>query len=425
MNKKVLLIPLALLLVISLIAAGCPTPTPTTTPPTTPPPTTPTTPAPPAKDKIVLGQAIALSGPYATGAGITQVAPDDMWIKEVNDAGGIYVEEYGKKLPLELIRYDDTSDVGTQVRMTEKLILEDKVDFVLGPWSTAMWFALGPVLTQYKYPAIAPTVDSLQLKAMWQEIPYEFIILNQPAEKSVSMVELAKELGVKTMVAAHHQDLHGIEYASGVVPTLAGAGVDLLLYKTWPLGATDLTPMLKEMKALNPDAAFFFCYPDENFLLTQQAIEVGFSPKLFYSTIGIAFSPYRDMFGANVVEGVMGAGAWNPDVPYPGAKEFWDRMTAWSGPGGTDWYGNAWCYSAVQVLQQAIEIAGTLDREKIRDVIATETFDTVIGPVRFVNQFNIQSPGEVGQWQNGEFEIVAAKEKRTAEPIYPKPAWPK
>jgi branched-chain amino acid transport system substrate-binding protein len=347
-----------------------------------------------------------------------------MWIEEVNATGGIYVEEYGKKLPLRLIRYDDTSDVGTQVRLTEKLILEDKVDFLLGPWSTGMWFAIAPLLTQYEYPAVAPTVDSLQLKEMWQEIPYEFVILNQPGDRSGPTVDLALELGIKTMVAAHHQDLHGIECASGIVPALAGAGIDLLLYKTWPLGATDLSPMLKEMKALNPDGAFFFCYPDENILLTKQAIEVGFSPKLFYSTIGIAFSPYREVFGAETVEGVMGAGAWNPKVPYPGAEEFWDRMTAWSGPENTDWYGNAWCYSAVQVLQQAIEATGTLDHEAIREAMASMTFDTVIGPVKFVNQFNIQSPGEVGQWQNGEYEIVAAKEKRTAEPIYPKPAWP-
>jgi branched-chain amino acid transport system substrate-binding protein len=120
----------------------------------------------------------------------------------------------------------------------------------------------------------------------------------------------------------------------------------------------------------------------------------------------------------------MGAGAWNPKVPYPGAKEFWNRMTAFSGPGGTDWYGNAWCYSTVQIMEQAIEKAGTLDRKKIRDVIASSTFPTVIGPVKFVNQFNVQSPGEVGQWQKGSFEIVAAKEKRTAQPIYPKPPWP-
>ena len=75
-------------------------------------------------------------------------------------------------------------------------------------------------------------------------------------------------------------------------------------------------------------------------------------------------------------------------------------------------------------MQQAIEKAGTLNREKIRDVLASETFETVIGPVKYVDQFNVQSPGEVGQWQNGAFEVVAAKEKRTAAPIYPKPPWP-
>ena len=378
-----------------------------------------------SKDKIRIGNAIALSGVYAFGAKTTQIAPFDMWAKEVNANGGIYVKEYGKKLPVEIIRYDDKGDTGTCVKLVEKLILQDKVDHIIGPWGTALYFAIAPIVTKYGYPVVGPTVDSLKLREMAHKIPYLFVILNQPPEKSVAMVDHAKELGVKTLAAAHHQDLHGIEYAAGVVPALAGGGVDVLMYKSFPLGSKDLSPLLKEMKAANPDAVFFFCYPPETMLITKQAIEVGLNPKLFYCTIGVAFSPYRDAFGAKTVEGVMGAGAWNPKVPYPGAKDFWDRMTAFSGAGGTDWYGNAFCYSAVQVLQQAIEKTGTLDRKKVRDAMARETFDTVIGPVRFENQFNIQSPGEVGQWQNGSFEVVAAKEKRTAEPIYPKPEWPK
>jgi branched-chain amino acid transport system substrate-binding protein len=284
-EKKLLFIPLALLLAVSLVAIGCPNPPATTTPPaTTPSHTTPaqTTPALPAKDDIFLGQAISLSGPNAAGAKITQIDPVDMWIEEVNNAGGIYVEEYGKALPLRLVRYDDTSDVGTQVKLTEKLILEDKVDFILGPWSTAMWFAIAPTVNKYKYPVLAPTVDSIQLRDMWQEIPYLFIVVNQPPEKGAALVDLLHELGVKTMVAAHHQDLHGIEYAGQVVPMLAASGVEVLLYKSFPLDATDLSPLLKEMKSLNPDAAVFFAYPDQNILLTKQSMEIGFNPKLFY-----------------------------------------------------------------------------------------------------------------------------------------------
>lgn len=97
------------------------------------------------------------------------------------------------------------------MNLIQKLATQDKVDFILGPYSTAIWFATSPIFAQYKYPVVAPTVDSLQLKAMWQEIPYTFVILNQPAEKAQAMVDLVHELGIKTFVAANHQDLHGIE----------------------------------------------------------------------------------------------------------------------------------------------------------------------------------------------------------------------
>ena len=378
-----------------------------------------------SKDKIRIGNAISLSGMNAVGAQVTQVAPYDMWQKEVNAQGGIYVKEYNKKLPVEIIRYDDKSDSGTCVKLVEKLILDDKVDLLLPPWSTAFHFAIAPIVTKYKYPVIGPTVDSMKLREIAHRIPYMFVILNQPPEKAEAIVELCKELGVKTAAVIHHTDLHGIEFAGYVAPRLAAGGIDVAMYKSYPMGAKDLSPLLKKIKAANVDAMLAFSYPPGTFLLTQQSKEIDFNPKLFYCSIGTAFAPYRDAFGADVVEGVMGTGAWNPKVPYKGAKEFWDRMVAFSGAGKVDWYGNAFCYSSVQVLQQAIEKAGTLDRVKIRNVIASETFPTVIGPVKFVNQFNIQSPGEVGQWQNGAFEVVAAKEKRTAEPIYPKPPWPK
>lgn len=86
-----------------------------------------------SKDKIRIGNAISLSGPYAPGAITTQIAPYDMWVKEVNAKGGIFVKEYGKKLPIEIIRYDDKSDIGTSVKLVEKLILDDKVDLLLPP----------------------------------------------------------------------------------------------------------------------------------------------------------------------------------------------------------------------------------------------------------------------------------------------------
>ena len=161
-----------------------------------------------SKDKIVIGNAISLSGPYAAGSIPTQVNPYDMWLKEVNAKGGIYVKKYGKKLPVEILRYDDKSDRGTCVRLVEKLILQDKVDLLLPPWSTGLHFAIAPIVTRYKYPVIGPTVDSLKLREIAHTIPYLFVILNQPPEKAEAITPLCKELGVKTAAVIHHADLH-------------------------------------------------------------------------------------------------------------------------------------------------------------------------------------------------------------------------
>lgn len=379
---------------------------------------------PQAKDKIRIGNAICLSGPLGPPAMTTQIAPYDMWVKEVNAKGGIFVKEFGKKLPVEVIRYDDKTEIGTTVKLVEKLILDDKVDLLLPPYSTAMNFAIAPIVTKYEYPVLGVTVDSMKIKEMAHTIPYFFVHLNQPPVKAASIIPLLKDLGVKTAAVIHHTDLHGIEFAGYVTPQLSVNDIDVVMYKSYPMGAKDLSPLLKQIKAADVDALLAFTYPAETFLITQQAKAIGLNPKLFYMSIGTAFAAYRETFGARMIEGVMGTGAWNPKVPYPGAKEFWERMVQFVGPAKVDWYGNAFVYSSVQVLEQAIEKAGTLDRKKIRQVLASETFNTVIGPVKYVDQINVQSPGEVGQWQNGAYEIVAAKEKRTAQPIYPKPPWP-
>ena len=378
-----------------------------------------------APDKIVFGQAISLSGPIAFPATVIQINPTDMWFKEINAKGGIYLKKYDKRIPVELLRYDDKSEIGTCVKMLEKLILDDKVDMLLPPWGTAFNFAVAPIITRYKYPVLGVTVDSMKIREMAHTIPYMFIHLNQPPEKAEAIVALCKELGVKSAAVIHHADLHGIEFAGYVAPRLSVGGVDVALYKSYPLGAKDLSPLLKKVKAANVDAFLAFSYPGGTMLITKQAKAVGLNPKLFYTSIGTAWSMYRETFGADGVEGVMGTGAWNPKVPYAGAKEFWKRMTEAVGPDKTDWYGNANTYSSMQVIEQALERVGSLDRVAIRNLIASETFDTILGPSKYVNQFNIQSPGEIGQWQKGEFEVIAGKEKRTAEPIYPKPPWPK
>ncbi len=378
---------------------------------------------PQAKDKIRIGNPIALSGINVAGATMTQTRAYDMWVEDVNARGGIYVKEYDKKIPVEIIRYDDKSDIGTAVKLTEKLLLDDKVDFLFPPWGTASHFALAPIVTKYKTPVVAITCSSVKLRELALTTPYMFQTLNQPQEMGAALVEICKELGVKRAAVIHHTDLHGIEFASQVVPQAVASGVDVLLYKSYPLGVKDLSPLLKEIKALNVDALLAFSYPPETFLITEQMKAIGLNPKLFYATVGVAYPSYRDKFGAKTVEGIMGAGVWNPKVS-PAAKEWFDRyVKRWKEE--PDRWGTAGGYSTCQVLVQAIEKAGTLDPTKVRDVIASGvTFETVLGPLKYVDQFNTYYPGQVGQWQKGEF-LTVDKTNRQAKPIYPKPEWPK
>jgi branched-chain amino acid transport system substrate-binding protein len=376
-----------------------------------------------AKDKIRIGQAISLSGPQAIGVSIAGGRIYVMWVEEVNKNGGIYVKEYGKKLPVELIRYDDKTDIGTMTKLLEKLILEDKVDFVFPPWGTAWLFAAAPIANKYKYILIGGPGGALKLKEL--NLPYFFQVLNFSETQAPALTDIFKEVGVKSAAVIYRGDLHGVEYGEAMVPYFEKKGIEVKMKKSYPPGIKDLSPLLKEAESLNVDAFCAASYPDGGMLLTGQSLELGINFNAFFITV-TPFSPnlYRDTFGTNTVEGVMGGGAWNAKSS-PGAKAFVDKFVARFGM-EPDYWGGLYYWSSLQHFQQAIEKAGTLDQKKIRDIMATEKFETALGPFWYdKNRYFVNHPGEIGQWQKGVFEVIDPGEKRTAPPLYPKPAWPK
>jgi len=379
--------------------------------------------AAPAKDKIVIGQAISLSGPLAGAVQIAGGPIYELWVEEVNKKGGIFVKEYGKKLPVELKRYDDKSDIGTMTNLLEKLILQDKVDFVFPPWGTAWLFAAAPIANKYGYILIGGPGGALELKKL--SLPYFFQVLNFSETQAPALANIYKEVGVKSVAVIFRGDLHGIEYGDAVAPFLKKAGIEVKMKKSYPPEIKDLSPLLKEAKALNVDAFFMADYPDGGMLVTGQAMELGINFKAFLITV-LPFSPnlYRDTFGAAAVEGVMGGGAWNAKTS-PGAKELVDKFVA-RFKVEPDYWGGLFYWSSLQHFQQAIEKAGTLNQKKIRDVMAKEKFNTALGSFWYdKDRYFANHPGEIGQWPKGVFEVIDVGAKRTAKPLYPKPAWPK
>jgi len=302
-------------------------------------------------------------------------------------------------------------------------MLDDKVDLLLGPWGSATYIAVSSVTNKYGYPLIGSTVTSEKLREMIDKVPYFFAILNQPREMAASLVDLLVELGVKKVALIYIADGFGIEWSETTKPLMQSKGIDISVLKSYPLGVQDLSPLLKTIRAADVDALLAMSYPPDTLLITKQLRELDYNPKLLYLGAGVAYPMYKSYFGGpKAIEGVMGPGAWNPGVPYPGAREYFDRhVKRWNKE--PDRWASAFTWASLQIWEQAIEKVGSLDRKKLRDFIATETFSTVIGPVKFEKGFNSQSPGEIGQWQKGEFEVVAGIKKRTAKPLYPKPPW--
>src|SRR5215467_1511273 len=109
-----------------------------------------------APKSIRIGYAVSLSGVNAQGAATTTLPGYELWVKDVNDKGGIMVAEFGKRIPIEVVaKYDDTSNAETLLRLEEKLMTQDKVDFVLAPWSTGFNLAAAPIFAKYGYPQLA------------------------------------------------------------------------------------------------------------------------------------------------------------------------------------------------------------------------------------------------------------------------------
>ncbi|UCE33708.1 MAG: amino acid ABC transporter substrate-binding protein [Deltaproteobacteria bacterium] len=376
-----------------------------------------------AKDKIVIGQAASLSGPLGGDYTFACAPVYHVWVKDVNAAGGIYVKEYGKKLPVELKVYDDKSDISTMTRLLEKLILEEKVDFVFCPWGTAFTLAAAPVANKHGYILISNGAGAMKLKDFAADLPYYFQTLNFAETQVPALVDILEELGVKKVATICHDDLHGAENSAAAVPALTDRGFEVVINESYPMGVKDLSPLLKRAKSLNADAFIGFSYPGEVMLATGQAIELGINFKVFGFTVGPAFTFYPEAFGP-LAEGVIGGGAWNEKTS-PGAKAFAEHFKEVMGKPVNNYWGALYWYSALQHFQQSIEKAGTLNQKKIRDIMAKEKFDTALGPFWYdERRIFVNHPGEWGQWQKGVFEVIDPGPKRTAPPIV-KPDWPK
>lgn len=378
----------------------------------------------PMPKSIKIGYAISLSGPNAPGANSTVLPNYRLWVKEVNAAGGIMLSSIGKRLPIEVVEYDDESSVDKTLAAVKKLIEVDKVDFILPPWGTGLNVAVGPQFHNAGYPHLAVTALTDQASEFVKRWPNSFWFIGTSTLAVESLVTTLNglrsegKLG-KNIAIASVADQLGIGMAKAARRELQKGGFDIVYDRSYAVGQTDMASIITEAKQLNPDAFIAFSYPPDTIAITEQARASNFNPKVFYAAIGTAFPLYGKHFGDDV-EGVMGAGGWNPNAPE--SKDYRKRHLESEGQEPDRWGGQL-IYASLQMLQQAIERIGEIDRARTIEELRTGTFQTILGSVKLENNFYTKS-WWLGQWQGGEYYGIAPATLPGAHTIlFPKPAW--
>ncbi len=369
---------------------------------------------------VRIGYSISRTGPNAGGANTTTLPNYQLWVRTVNEAGGLRLPG-GARRQVEVVEYDDRSLSEEAVRNVDRLINQDRVDFVLPPWGTGLNLAVGAVLNRGGHPHLAVTSVTERIPELVQRWPNAFFFLGRSSAASEALVttlqglQRGQGLG-NTVAVVSVQDQFGIELVNAGRAALNRGGFRIVMDRQYPLGQQDLAPLLAEAARANPEIFLAFSYPPDTLAITEQARIAGFNPRVFYTAVGTAFPLFRSRFGANA-EGVLGIGG--VDTSSPRIRDYIARHAAVVGRPPDGWASPV-TYASLEVLEQAIAQVGT-DRAAVIRAIGSGSFDTIVGPMRMENNQRIAQPW-VGQWQGENF--VAVGGAGTLAPVqFPKPAW--
>ena len=205
------------------------------------------------RKSIKIGYAISLTGPGAMGALYTELSDYRLWVKDANAAGGIMLSSIGKRVPIEVIEYDDQSNVDEAVKAIDRLIGEDKVDFLLAPWGTEFNIAVGPIFHDAGYPQLVVPTNSDQLPQLIKRWPNSFWFLGTSTDVAQAFVETIAtpraEGKISPRVAiASVADQFGIELAKAARVGLKKSGFQIVYDRSYPVETSDMGPMLNDVK---------------------------------------------------------------------------------------------------------------------------------------------------------------------------------
>jgi len=366
-----------------------------------------------AKD-IVVGTSVALTGKYAR-TGQDQLNGFSMWVEEVNARGGLL----GNKV--RLVHYDDESKPETGAKLYEKLITDDKVDLLIGPYSSAVTKAASTVAEKYNFPMVSSGDSDSEI---WRRGYKNIFGLYTPANTCMDQIlEFAKSKGLKRVALVYENTDFPRDVANGVKAKVKALKMNLVFEEEYGKASTDFSSMIVKMKSKKPDVVIGGSYLPDSTAFMRQAKENRFYARMFAFAVGPGLPDFGQNLGLDA-EGVMGNTQWEPTLNIPGAKDFAERYIEKYGaePG----YHAGGGYGTGQVLEAAIKKAGSLDKDKLRQALLQLDTTTAFGRYKVDSTGQqIAKPGYSIQWINGVRQTILPESAATAKPVYPFKDWSK
>nr|VFJ69029.1 MAG: branched-chain amino acid transport system substrate-binding protein [Candidatus Kentron sp. FW] len=365
-----------------------------------------------ATEEIVVGASVAQTGKYSR-TGQEQLNGIQMWVENVNARGGLL----GKSVRLE--QYDDESQPATGAKLYEKLITDDNVDLLIGPYSSGVTLSASTVTEKYKIPMVAAGAAASKI---WSRGYKNVFGLYTPAESYMNQIlEFAKSKGLTKVALIYSDTTFPRGVASGVREKVAALGMKLVFEEEYGKSSTDFSAIILKMRRKKPEVIVGGSYLPDSTAFVRQAKENQLNAKIFAFAVGPGLPDFGKNLGADA-EGVMGNSQWEPNLNVAGIQEFVKAYEEKYGhPPG---YHAAGGYGAGQVVEAAVKQVGSVEKDKVRKALSKLDITTVFGRYKVDKTGKqIGKPAYAVQWINGKRELVLPEEVATEKPVYPFKAW--
>jgi branched-chain amino acid transport system substrate-binding protein len=371
-------------------------------------------------DPIRIGTSLPLTGDFAE-PGVAAQQGYEVWQEMVNEQGGLL----GR--PVEIIIKDDQSDQNLVVTDYNALIQQERVDLLLGTFSSLLNLPASAVAERNQMLFVEPAGGSPEMFSRG----FKFLFFAQQAT-SEHQADLFAEWvtglpeGERPKTAAYviADDPFGGPVAEGIQEKLEAAGVETVYSEVYPPETVNFDAQAAQMAERRPDViAQGSAGLSDGVNLVRSLVRANYSPKQLFQASTPSFADqYSDSIGIENTEGVFYAVSYHVDSPTPGNEEFLEAYRAKYDEDPPEDAADA--YAAAQVLQAAVEAVGEIDQQALADWLHENTVDTILGPLSWDETGAPEQAYLLAQWQNGDEEIVLPEDAATTDTIVnPKPDW--